>query len=367
MNHERPFNSITSLHFHVMIILLTTVPGIEDIVINEVKELFRDRVAAAEVFGSSNVTGKVLVNVSGVTINELKTLGTVEHVVMVLDIGNVGKDVGSLRDCIWRLRLDELLNYYTPNTTIGIMADRSGDHEFRSPDAAALLGERISEFLASMGIKPLFNLDNADLTLRLIIDQDKCVLGISITRKPLRNRPYRRFNHPAALNPILANAMFRVLSPAPSSRVCDITCGSGTIVIEGALLRRDVSFLCIDIDYGYVSGALMNAREAGVDYLVDFVVMDSTRPAIRDNVCAHAIFNPPFGIRIEPLKGVTGFYDSLLRALRGVLRDGSSAVFITVRKSLVRKILAKYGFRIMSERVVEQGGIWSSIFKVVRE
>ncbi|WP_243678097.1 hypothetical protein [Vulcanisaeta distributa] len=64
---------------------------------------------------------------------------------------------------------------------------------------------------------------------------------------------------------------------------------------------------------------------------------------------------------------MANFYDSLLRALREVLRDGSSAVFITVRKSLARKILAKYGFRIMSERVVEQGGIWSSIFKVVRE
>ncbi|WP_243678096.1 hypothetical protein [Vulcanisaeta distributa] len=197
-----------------MMILLTTVPGIEDIVISEVRELFKDRVVTAEVFGSSNVTGKVLINVGNVTINELKALGTVEHVIAVLDVENVGKDIGSLRNCIWRLRLNELLNYYTPNTTIGVVVDRSGgDHEFRSPDAAALLGERISEFLTSMGIKPpLFNLDNADLTLRLIIDQDKCVLGISITRKSLRNRPYRRFNHPAAINPILANAMFRMLS-----------------------------------------------------------------------------------------------------------------------------------------------------------
>ncbi len=167
-----------------MRVLLTTVPGIEDVVISEVKELFKDRVITAEVFGSSNVTGKVLIDINNVTVNELKALGTVEHVVMVLDIRSVGKDMGSLRDCIWKLRLDELFRYYTVNTTIGIMADRSGDHEFRSPDAAALLGERISEFLMSMGLKPLFNLDNADLTLRLIIDQDKCILGLSITRKP---------------------------------------------------------------------------------------------------------------------------------------------------------------------------------------
>ena len=347
--------------------LLTTVPGIEDIVINEVRELFGDRVITAEVFGSSSITGKVLVSIDGMDINRLRALSTVEHVIEVLDIKDVGKSMESLRSCIWQLNLEGLLNYYTPNTTIGVLADRSGDHEFRSPDAAALLGERITEYLSSRGIKPLFNLDNPDLTLRLIIDQDKCVLGLSITRKPLRNRPYRRFNHPAAINPILANAMFRILGPNPLSRVCDITCGSGTIIIEGALMRKDLIFLCADIDYGYIKGALMNAREARVDYLVDFVVMDSTKPAIRSGACWHCIFNPPFGIRVEPLSGISTFYDSLFRTLRDILRSGSSAVFITVRKSLARKTLAKYGFRVVGERVVEQGGIWSTIFKVVKE
>ena len=350
-----------------MIILLTTVPGIEDIVVNEVKELLGSRVITAEVFGSSSITGKILVSVDDADINKFRALSTVEHVIEVLDVKNVGKSMENLRNCIWQLNLEGLLNYYTPNTTIGILADRSGDHEFKSPDAAAMLGERVLEFLSSRGIKPLFNLDNPDLALRLIIDQDKCVLGLSITRKPLRNRPYRRFNHPAAINPILANAMFRLLSPTPSSRVCDITCGSGTIVIEGALMRRDLVFLCADIDYGYLKGALMNAREARVDYLVDFVVMDSTKPAIRSGACWHCVFNPPFGIRVEPLSGISAFYDSLFRALGEILRGGSSAVFITVRKSLARKMLAKYGFRVVSERVVEQGGIWSTIFRIVKE
>ncbi len=350
-----------------MIVLFTTVPGIEDIVINEVRERFGNRVLNAEVFGGSNVTGKVIANINDVTINELKRLSTVEHVIMVLSMGFVGKDIKSLRDCIWQLNFSDILNYLTPNTTISILADRSGDHNFKSPDAAALLGERISEFLASRYLRPFFNLDNADLVLRLIIDQDKCVLGLSITREPLKSRPYRRFNHPASINPILANAMLRILAPEPSSRVCDITCGSGTIVIEGALMRRDVSFLCVDIDYGYVNGAVMNAREAGVDSSVDFVVMDSTRPAIRSYVCDHAVFNPPFGIRVEPLEGITNFYNSLFKSLSELLKAGSGFVLITVRKSLVRRLVNKYGFRIVDERVVEQGGIWSSIFKVIKE
>lgn len=175
------------------------------------------------------------------------------------------------------------------------------------------------------------------------------------------------FNHPASINPILANAMLRTLGPNSLSRVCDVTCGSGTIVIEGALTRQDLSFLCADIDYSYVNGAIMNARNAGVDALIDFVVMDSTRPALREHACHNAVFNPPFGIRIEPMEGIASFYDSLFNSLNHILRNGSSFVLITVRKSIVRRLVKRYGFRLINERVVEQGGIWSSIFKVVKE
>jgi hypothetical protein len=55
-----------------MIVLLTTVPGIEDVVIDEVMERFGDKVVHAEVFGKSSVTGKVLVNLSDATYGELR-------------------------------------------------------------------------------------------------------------------------------------------------------------------------------------------------------------------------------------------------------------------------------------------------------
>jgi tRNA (guanine6-N2)-methyltransferase len=138
-------------------------------------------------------------------------------------------------------------------------------------------------------------------------------------------------------------------------------------VIEGALYRRDLTFLCVDIDYGYVKGAMFNAREAGVDSLIDFVVMDSRRPAIKNGACDHAAFNPPFGIRIEPIEGITMLYDALFRTLRDLLCDRSSFITITIRKSLVRRLANDYGFRIINERVVNQGGIWSTIFLITKD
>ena len=350
-----------------MIVLLTTVPGIEDLVIDEVREKLGGKVVHAEVFGESNVTGKVLVQLKNVMVDELKQLGTVEHVVLILDEGVVSKSLDSLRDCIWKLRMDELLNYYTPSTSLGIDVDRSGDHEFRSPDASVILGDRITEFLGSIGLRPIFNLDNADLVMRLIIDRNSCFFGLSVTRKSLRSRPYRVFNHPAAINPIIANAMVRLLNPKPYTRVCDITCGSGTIVIEGSLSRHDLVFLCADIDYGYVKGAVGNAKEAGVDSFIDFIVMDSTMPPIRDKSCNYAVFNPPFGIRMEPVEGVPKLYRALFNSLNYLLDRDSVFVLITIRKALVRRLAKEYGFKIVNERVVEQGGIWSSIFTIAKD
>ncbi|PLC67588.1 RNA methyltransferase, partial [Vulcanisaeta sp. EB80] len=83
---------------------------------------------------------------------------------------------------------------------------------------------------------------------------------------------------------------------------------------------------------------------------------------IKNGACDHAAFNPPFGIRIEPIEGVTALYDTLFKTLRDLLRDGSSFIIITIRKSLVKRLANDYGFRIINERVVNQGGIWSSIF-----
>jgi len=76
-----------------MIVLLTTVPGIEDVVIDEVMERFGDKVVHAEVFGKSSVTGKVLVNLSDATYGELRSLRTVEHAILIIGEGFVDKDL----------------------------------------------------------------------------------------------------------------------------------------------------------------------------------------------------------------------------------------------------------------------------------
>lgn len=346
-----------------MIVILTTVPGIEDVIISELSEKLPGKVK-----GTTTISpGIVMAFIDDENISVLRRMGTVENIIMVLDIGTVGKDLGSLRECIGKLNFKELLKYYTPNTTLGLDVDRFGEHEFKSPEAASVIGDMVSNYiLGNMGLRPIFNLDNPDLTLHLIIAQDRCILGVDITRKSLRRRHYRKYSHPAAINPVLANAMVRILNPGASTKICDITCGSGTIVIEGALSGKGNVYLCMDVDEHHVLGALENVKASGVYDKVDLVVTDSTMPGLRDEVCDHAVFNPPFGIRVEPAQDIRVFYRGIFSSLARLLKDNASVVLITIRKSLVRSLAREFGFEIINERVVEQGGIYSSIFKLAK-
>lgn len=346
-----------------MIFIFTTVPGIEDIVINELKERLLSKFESAVIINP----GVLMAVISDADLETLRRMGTVENIIMVLDTGLVGKDLDSVRECIKKLRLNMLFNYYTPNITLGVNVDRSGEHEYRSPEVASLIGDFVSEYiLTNMGVRPVFNLDNPDLMLHVIIAQDKCILGINVTKSSLRNRPYRRYIHPASINPILANAMVRILNPGTYTRICDVTCGSGTIIIEGALNNKDNAYLCVDIDERHILGALENIKASGVYDKVDLLVTDSTMPGLRDKACEYVVFNPPFGIRMEPLQGIKTFYRNIFTSLRRLLKDSASIVLITIRRSLVRSLAKEFGFEIISERVVEQGGIYSSIFKLIK-
>ncbi|WP_069807393.1 methyltransferase [Vulcanisaeta thermophila] len=343
-----------------MILILTTAPGIEDLVISELREKVGEGLRGTDTVNPGMV---MAIMSDDVDLGVVRGMGTVENAVLILGVGSVGRDINTVRECMGKLNLEGLLTYYTANTTLGLEVDRSGEHDFKSPEAASVIGEFLSNYiLGRTGLRPVFNLDNPDLEVRVIIVNDRCMVGINLTRRSLRDRPYRRYSHPASINPIIANAMIRILNPKPHTRICDITCGSGTIVIEGALNYGGSTYLCADIDRGHVLGALENIKAAGVYDKVDLLVMDATRPALRERACDYAIFNPPFGIRVEPIQGIKEFYHGLLTSLSELIRD--SAVFITIRKSLVRSLARELGFDIVSERVVEQGGIYSSIFKL---
>jgi len=329
-----------------MLLSVTTVPGLEDVVVEELKDLARSwRVLAG---------GRLILEVDRIPPPDRAR--SVENMGLVLYNFKFDKSLKGLREGLSRVLDDRLLKYITPFTTIGVRAERIGDHEFESPHAASICGEAIVDYVGSRaGFKPTVNLARPDVLVELDIVEDEVVVSLRITRRSLRDRPYRVYQHPASLNPIIAFAM-NVLAEVRGRRfVCDIMCGSGTIAIEGASLGG-VHYVCMDLERAYVLGAARNAKEAGVDDSIDFVVGDARIPPLVK--CDSVVFNPPYGIRMR--RGdIERLYEEVFARLCEMVQR--RVVLITPRRSIVRK-LAKGCFKVVAEKRVYQGGLYASIF-----
>ena len=354
-------------------LILTTVPGIENYVVEELVEK-GGKVKQFETIGLTKNSGRIYVKVDVIEslaeIHKLiKSLRTIEKAYLLIDKGFIGKSRRDLEDFCQRINLEPLLNFMTQNTSIAIRCNRVGEHEYTSIDVANVLGRRVIEFVKDkLRFRPIVNLDNPDLTINVDIVEDRYYLSIELTRFTLRDRPYRAYRHPASINPILAYTMNMLLNLPERSKllICDPTCGSATIPIEGTFKYRKATYLCIDINFNYVRGAKENIVKANKQNFIDLLCADSTyiKNFVKGKVFDAVVFNPPYGVRLEPLEDIYTFYKNLLQALVDVVKDDGYIVLITLRRNVVLKICEELMLDVVNQITVDQGGLLTTIFKL---
>lgn len=198
--------------------------------------------------------------------------------------------------------------------------------------------------------------------LRVLVrgEADRFVLSVDTSGALLHRRGYRLDAAPAPLRETLAAALLMRLGWTGAAPLCDPTCGSGTILIEAALLlmRRAPGRLRrfgfqdwpgfderlwrrlldeaaalerplppgrifgADLDARMAAAARENARRAGLDGdQVRIAVADVTRSGL-PSVAGEAglvLCNPPYGRRLEKSGG-----QGLVRIYRGLGRFAAS-------------------------------------------
>jgi len=329
-------------------LLLTTIPGLERLVLAELTRLM-PKLRLVRVS-----KGRVLVEVDGVehAIREILAKSRlVEHLILVL-WGGEGESLTDLRREISE-SVGSLKQYIGYGMSFAVKAERIGRSPVKSLELASIVGGAVEGMFAARKVR--VSLDNPDITLYACIDGARYLLGVLITAfRPLHERGYRAYVHPSMLNPVIANAMID-LAGNPTS-VIDPFCGSGTIIIERWLRGGTTLLLGMDVKYRHVRGALANARQAGA--VVDLIVGDVRLPPLRRISIDAVITNPPFGLRERPIGGLRPVYAALRRLARQVSAD--VLVVITPRRRLLQSIFR--GFTKEREITVEHGGMRSSIF-----
>ena len=185
--------------------------------------------------------------------------------------------------------------------------------------------------------------------VRIFLMKDEAVVTLDTTGTPLHKRGYRTYTGAAPISETLAAALI-MLTPWKADRILlDPFCGSGTILIEAAMMaahiapglhrhfqaeewsnllnkrlwdeiREELSqeidisvetqLQGYDIDADALSIARKNAAQAGVDTLIHFQKRD-VRDTSHAKKYGFIITNPPYGERLSDQKELPELYAAL--------------------------------------------------------
>ncbi|MES2859752.1 MAG: bifunctional 23S rRNA (guanine(2069)-N(7))-methyltransferase RlmK/23S rRNA (guanine(2445)-N(2))-methyltransferase RlmL [Pseudomonadota bacterium] len=248
-----------------------------------------------------------------------------------------------------------------PGHTIAIDAHVSGDAITHARYAAQRTKDAIVDTLrAQTGARPDVDVDAPDVRISLVLRKGRALLSIDLGGGPMHRRGWRRAQGEAPLKENLAAAvLLRGGWPqayAQGGDLLDPMCGSGTLLIEGALMAADVApglmrlgvamptrwpgfdidawaalrvdaiereargraslRPCItgsDSDPHAIRAARENASVAGVDLAIYFAVHDIANLPVQANPRGVVVCNPPYDARLaaDP---------ALYRALGGALK-----------------------------------------------
>ena len=238
----------------------------------------------------------------------------------------------------------------------------------------------VDQFREKTGKRPNISVANPDLRLNIHIAEDQCTLSLDSSGESLHRRGYRQESVEAPLNEVLAAGMILLSGWKGDTDFIDPMCGSGTILIEAALIAKNMApglfrkeyafekWSDFDADlfdeiyndesqereykhhiYGYdvdikaVNTAIQNVKAAGLSDAItvsqqDF--KDFTQPKERSII----ITNPPYGERIST-PDLLGTYKMIGERLKHQFK-GNDAWVLSYREECFDQIGLKPSIKI---------------------
>jgi len=262
----------------------------------------------------------------------------------------------------------------------------------------------VDQFRAEHGRRPNVDRESPDLRINVYLYRNQARIALDLSGASLHRRGYRQHGGLAPLKENLAASLLLACDwPAIAARggsLVDPLCGSGTLLIEAAMiaghqapglqrsyfgflgwrqhqadlwdaLRKDAqasvrevksTIIGCDGDSHAVSTARQNVQAAGLEATIDIrhQSLDSDTPASntfghrQDNAAGLVLSNPPYG---ERLSGDAAFYTTLGRHLSRCYAGWSCGVFTANQAPLNRARLP-----LVSSLSARNGGIDCALY-----
>ena len=298
-----------------------------------------------------------------------------------LVLARVGaRDARELYDAVWAFKWEDHL---LPGATIAVRAHGENRNLRNTQFTALKVKDAVCDRLRSRrGARPDVDAHDPDFTIDVSLRGEKATLYLNLSGESLHRRGYREegVQTEAPLKETLAAGVllaagWREIAAAGDAAFVDPMCGSGTLVIEAALIAADIApglgrnrwgfdgwslhdedawqaereqalarmrakdasglrIVAGDIDARAIDLARANAERAQVGHLVEFHVSDAAElagalgVAVGEPLAPRGLMavNPPYGQRLLAEGGLAGMYASLSKAVGAIASSWQLAV-----------------------------------------
>jgi putative N6-adenine-specific DNA methylase len=98
----------------------------------------------------------------------------------------------------------------------------------------------VDQFRKKSGKRPNVETNKPDILINVHISEETCTISLNSSGEPLFKRGYRTATQEAPINEILAAGLIYLSGWSPEQNLVDPMCGSGTILIEAALIANNI-------------------------------------------------------------------------------------------------------------------------------
>lgn len=277
------------------------------------------------------------------------------------------------------IRKHDFTKYIEPHQTMTVDA-KVEDSAIRDQRMLAMKVKDavVDQFREAFNERPSVNNDNAALRVHIKGYNDQYYVSVDTSGESLFKRGYRLQAGEAPMKENLGAGLVALSEWDRKSPIVDPMCGSGTILIEAALMATDIApgllrtrfafqefkgfdqevwarvvdeaadkakedldfkFYGFDHDKEVLMKAKANAKKAGVDHLIEFkreVITLLKRPVEKGLI----VTNPPYGARIGEEDNLKDVYRDFSHTLKTEFK-GWSAWMLAGNKDLIRELKLK--------------------------
>ena len=152
--------------------------------------------------------------------------------------------------------------FFNNQQTLAIDANINHHNLKNSLFAAQVMKDAICDSLKeSKGFRPFIDLKNPDIQLNLFIYDNKAVVSFDTSGAPLYKRGYKTYTGQAPIQESLAASLLKIANYQGDEVFIDPCCGSGTILIEAAMMASDTPAGYFRKSWGFFNHPDFNEQE----------------------------------------------------------------------------------------------------------